>query len=332
MRGSEKDRMQPLRLLDELSTLRRSWSRAERIYGPRLAPNFSIFDFMSTDETSLSRMIAWLVDPKGSHAQGAVFLQLLTSQAALNWPSEACLSATVRVERPYRMDIHVHSSTGLGDNRAFAIENKLRGAVDQDKQLVRYYKHLAASTSQYAILYISPGGKAPENSSLPEEDRLTREQDGTLVIWDENMLLRWIEGCRGACKAESVRLFLEQFGLFVLRELLGIRDKSEAIEMQEHIASDRERIKSFFATLAVESGVKAALIERLKGQLLHEGHRTNLPLSEWAMDGSRFSGFRLTRPGEAYSASFEFSKKRLRLVSCRHQDTWRGASECGTRS
>ncbi len=41
------------------------------------ATGFNVFDFIDPDENKLSDVLAWLLDPKGSHGQGDVFLLLL---------------------------------------------------------------------------------------------------------------------------------------------------------------------------------------------------------------------------------------------------------------
>jgi hypothetical protein len=41
------------------------------------ATGFNVFDFIDPDENKLSDVLAWLLDPKGSHGQGDVFLPQL---------------------------------------------------------------------------------------------------------------------------------------------------------------------------------------------------------------------------------------------------------------
>ena len=45
-------------------------------YAKQLAPTFSVFDYIYTDEMMLSRIISDLLNPKGKHAQGSIFLSL----------------------------------------------------------------------------------------------------------------------------------------------------------------------------------------------------------------------------------------------------------------
>ena len=47
---------------------------ARQRYAKQLSPDFSVFNYIYTDEMMLSRIIADLLNPTGEHAQGTVFL------------------------------------------------------------------------------------------------------------------------------------------------------------------------------------------------------------------------------------------------------------------
>ena len=49
----------------------------------RLATGFNVFDLIEPDENKLSDILADLLDPKGSHGQGDLFLRLLLQQLDL---------------------------------------------------------------------------------------------------------------------------------------------------------------------------------------------------------------------------------------------------------
>jgi hypothetical protein len=48
---------------------------ARERFAAQLAPDFNLFDYLRTDEMGVSKVIADLLDPKGAHGQGGVFLQ-----------------------------------------------------------------------------------------------------------------------------------------------------------------------------------------------------------------------------------------------------------------
>ena len=63
-------------LLERVSNELKALETARQRYAKQLAPNFSVFDYIYTDEMMLSRIIADLLNPHGTHAQGVAFLSL----------------------------------------------------------------------------------------------------------------------------------------------------------------------------------------------------------------------------------------------------------------
>lgn len=54
---------------------RRALGKAKALLALRLAPDFTPFEFVRTDELGLSRLIGWLCDYRGSPGQRDVFLK-----------------------------------------------------------------------------------------------------------------------------------------------------------------------------------------------------------------------------------------------------------------
>ena len=115
--------------------------KAKFHYEDRLSPNFSVFDFIRTDEMGYSIILAWLLDPKETHAQGSLFLRSFVKVLQARWSDLECDHTQVKVEvdarQHGRIDILIKSGS-----RAILIENKILGAGDQENQLVRYYTYL----------------------------------------------------------------------------------------------------------------------------------------------------------------------------------------------
>lgn len=108
------------------------------LYG---ATRFSPFAIFSPDENTLSRVIAELFDPKGSHGQGFLFVNALLQE--LGYPRLGARDA-VRVRREAmtrrkrRIDIVIESQ-----NYVIGIENK-PWAGQQANQLSDYFEELSA--------------------------------------------------------------------------------------------------------------------------------------------------------------------------------------------
>ncbi|ENU87162.1 PD-(D/E)XK nuclease family protein [Acinetobacter sp. CIP 102129] len=71
------------KLLNQVSYELKALELARQKYEKQLAPNFSIFNYIYTDEMMLSRIIADLLNPSGDHAQGHLFLSLFLHQLDL---------------------------------------------------------------------------------------------------------------------------------------------------------------------------------------------------------------------------------------------------------
>ena len=63
-------------LLTDISAEMNVFKKARELFEKKLAPDFSVFNYINTDELMLSRIIADFLNPKGIHAQGKIFLKL----------------------------------------------------------------------------------------------------------------------------------------------------------------------------------------------------------------------------------------------------------------
>ena len=62
-------------LLKEVNAKIKALDTAKQLYGEQLAPNFLVFDFVNTNETGLSWILASLLNPNGNHGQKTLFLE-----------------------------------------------------------------------------------------------------------------------------------------------------------------------------------------------------------------------------------------------------------------
>jgi hypothetical protein len=85
-------------LLRSLADQRAAFDAARRVYARRLAPDFNVFDFIAPDELRLSSILAWLLDPAGSHGQGSLFLVELLRELGLDGPMDGLDASRVGVE------------------------------------------------------------------------------------------------------------------------------------------------------------------------------------------------------------------------------------------
>lgn len=95
--------MRVTELLDRISLQRAAFDRARELYADRLAPSFSPFQFIQANELGLSRILCWLLNPQGTHAQGPSFLEAFVKHFPISWDASACAGANVKLEAPMKM-------------------------------------------------------------------------------------------------------------------------------------------------------------------------------------------------------------------------------------
>ncbi|MDE2389628.1 MAG: PD-(D/E)XK nuclease family protein, partial [Betaproteobacteria bacterium] len=108
-------------LLKEVTFKTATLKEARERFADRLAPDFSIFDYLRTDEMGLSRCIASLLDPTEKHGQKEVFLESFLKK--IKWRGNTKIRS-VRLEKQAngqrRIDIYLQFHNG----DIIGIENK----------------------------------------------------------------------------------------------------------------------------------------------------------------------------------------------------------------
>lgn len=196
----------------------------QRRLDKRLATGFNVFRLIEPDENKLSDILANLLDPKGTHGQGDLFLRLLFKQLGLG--TDATLTKTVIVQREapthrivkYRRRIDILVDAGA----LLAIENKL-DSIEQPDQVKDYLEHLrlCAGDRESCLIYLTPDGRPPETKDHKK-----------LHCWSYQVKLRtWLEECRQMCEAQRICDFLTDFINYIASDLkrdLGDIQKEES--------------------------------------------------------------------------------------------------------
>lgn len=144
----------------------------------RQGNEFNVFSLLglSSDETRLhSAMIAELLNSKGTHGQGTLFLTEFLQSFDLGVDLDVN-SAVVEVEYTIgniskdkqsggRIDILIKDATCRG----IIIENKI-DACDQPFQLLRYHNFAKQCLSKFEIIYLTKDGKEASSESVGDED------------------------------------------------------------------------------------------------------------------------------------------------------------------
>jgi hypothetical protein len=244
---------------------------AKKLFQDRLAPDFSPFQFFVIDEMQLSAILAWLLNPEGSHGQSGRFLNLLLQMLGANWPFDVCERAKVAVEYPVergRVDIRIESG-----GRCCVLENK-PWAVEQPDQIIRYLDHLdhcrlsknTLPVSDYPLVYLTPNASLPR--SISEQEAKDRMEAGQLHCWAfSSHLLVWLEKCRAACRADRVAVFIDELGQYIR----GIFGGAQDVTMQEQLATEivrfPEMVESAMQVVMAGDSIRQKLMEKLRAEI-----------------------------------------------------------------
>ena len=210
--------------------------KVERELDQQLARRFNVFDYLRPGEQQLSKLIADMLDPKGRHGQGDVFLRRLLELLDTDGFDQIgdLRNGWVDTEFPIkdlrRLDIAVHT-----DRCCLAIENKPR-AGDQPDQIKDYLNGLRDRYDEFLLIYLSRQGEPPSEYSVKPAD-LQGEAGKSLRImpyhhraedaWGDDFertgfgLADWLRECRACCGVERLRWFLREAETYCEKEFGG---------------------------------------------------------------------------------------------------------------
>lgn len=218
--------------------------RVERELDRLLARRFNVLDYLSTDELGLSRIIADLLDPSGTHGQSTLFLERLFTLLSENldsWGRLALDDSSISVEaekeiaEQRRIDVFVQV-VGRKSVHVMGIENKPY-ADDQNRQVFDYLHYLRDRfIDHFLLIYLSPQGEGPTGQSIPlqelkdnwtERFRILSYAGVSEALQDDQFrqfrisqfsLVDWLQACRRDCEVDRLRWFLGDIADFCQRE------------------------------------------------------------------------------------------------------------------
>jgi len=181
-----------------------------------LASDFNLVEIFNPDEVRISRILAELLNPKGKHGQGKLFLkEFIETLKGLVSNSETLIGiedlASAKVSTEYsslygRIDILIEFPNKV----AIAIENK-PWAGEQTEQLQRYTDFLEQTyKGRYLLIFLT--GTERKATSIGESLKNQLKQEGKfLEATYEELLKPWLLKCAKECESDKVRWFLKDF-------------------------------------------------------------------------------------------------------------------------
>lgn len=231
-------------LIDNMIAINRSKSQT---------PTFLSLIGQESREMTHSAFIAALLDPKGVHGQGTLFLR---SFVEIFVPSMADSidyeSVKVEIEKSLgeedddkfdnqiagRIDIYLEDK----NNNVIVVENKIY-APDKPKQIARYC-YYTRSAERREVIYLTLDGHWPSSLSLDDE-----YQSHYIRCSYSQHVIQWLNSCLGIINNQpALSAIIEQY----IQVLSNLTDEYRAAE---YIASSYDTMK---AALLAQSGVEIA--------------------------------------------------------------------------
>jgi hypothetical protein len=233
---------------------------------------YSVARIERMEELVHSRMITELLNPKGSHGQGNVFLEIFLRTAFPDELSLDCERAIVEAERPFciasltgRIDIIIEL-----DSAVIVIENKI-DAPDQNLQMARYrdYAKTIANGRAVFLLYLTPDRRDPNESSMGGQNQPVVD----LLAYPDEIAL-WLDQCLLSCVNKKLFSLIE--GISQYRRLIDkITGKTMNADEKKEIDFLLENHENLLAAKRVSDRFQAAdfrgrLLWKFLQELQHE--------------------------------------------------------------
>jgi hypothetical protein len=310
-------------LINEVSQKLSALETAQALYSRQLSPDFNAFDYINTDELGLSRILASLLDPKGSHAQQGSFLSLFV---------EYCLPAVYKENKwqgfldnidktdvfleevtgksnsQRRMDIYLRCQVGDEESYGICIENKPY-AGDQFEQLKDYAIELDNRKHKaWHLIYLSEYQDVPSEYSIKPDDLNTLTDKNQFSAVKFSDLIGWLKACQVECQNHSVSEFIAQLIKFIQKQFMGIEDMNEDNAVLEIIKQNSDTIDASIKVSNTVDRMKKELMERLKTDLSEKCKKTDYELDiSYLGNGKNYERINFIVPGyEIGYICFEF--------------------------
>lgn len=299
-------------------------------YEARVASDFVPIDYFQPDEMDISRVLARLLDPRESHAQGTLFLDAFrrllgkhSESLTLERDKETiapiadrremvipCLSeqTTVNVEYPLlpnkdRLDILLtdRSTKGL-----IAIENK-PWANDGAEQLKRYAQWVERQSEYSSRLVVFLCDREPSEYSIRKDCKLRKQ----IVRIGFSDLANSLKEAANQAQAPAVRYFVEAFACYLQRNVARekiMTDQTilDLLSRPENLSAVKEVYDSYPFLLKRAWTTLCRTLEhqcsdKYNGEIIFEYNQNRDQIEK------RFIGFSLrpVNPAPVWAVSFE---------------------------
>ena len=284
----------------------------------RNGDSFNLFTSLNQNTSELihSRMIAELLNPKGTHGKGSSFLKRFMSLYDFEFTLDV-ESVSVFTEFDIgpisknftsggRIDILITDA----NNHALIIENKIY-ATDQRKQLLRYANYAKCKKYDYRIVYLSLDCHEPSEFSTGKNP----DYDYVMFSYEDD-IIPWLDQCMKECSSEGT-LYSSLFQYSqCIKELLNLMNEENKKAIIE-IATNEKNINSVLALFKNENSIKKRIIEDFVDTLCAKakemGFETDVD-EHFGEDAERFISFSIPTQSDKWALFIGSDKKNAKDV------------------
>lgn len=214
-----------LEIVEEVKIIRRLDKEFRKNFDRQYAFDFNVLNFFKIGENKLSELLAYFIDPKSSHGQQDVFLNVFLNILGFDVKDRNLIEIKCEkvISDNRRIDLYLKFKHG----EILAIENKV-WAKDQQCQLQDYFNFIKnESKNGFCLYYLNPYGRNPSEDSLPEELKKSHEyKDHYKVIKYTSDILEILTGWIAVCEADNVTFFIKQFKHYIIEKFIGKVEKT----------------------------------------------------------------------------------------------------------
>ena len=230
---------------------------------------FNPFQFMRTDEMGLSKILAFLLDPKGAHGQGDLFLnsflKYIGKHNFLAYDNiQVCVEKATSENR--RHDIFIEGFLNHRRHWIVSIENKLRFATDQEEQLKDYRDDLEGYREvEYCLIYLPVFKEPPSENSIRKNEWEALISAKKAILLSAKDLLDWLDNT--LIIAPAVKQFSQDLKKFLSEELMGNTETNDDLVKYLMKNENNDALYSALSVIDSKAQLYENLIERLVEQL-----------------------------------------------------------------
>lgn len=230
---------------------------------------FNPFQFMRTDEMGLSKILAFLLDPKETHGQGDLFLnsflKYIGKHNFLAYDNiQVCVEKATSENR--RHDIFIEGFLNHRRHWIVSIENKLRFASDQEEQLKDYRDDLEGYREvEYCLIYLPVFKEPPSENSILKNEWEDLISTKKAILMSAKDLLDWLDNT--LIIAPAIKQFSQDLKKFLSEELMGNTETNDDLVNYLMKNENNDALYSALSVIDSKAQLYENLIERLAEQL-----------------------------------------------------------------